>query len=74
MVEYMELPQEPPAIIADSRPPAYWPSITSSSEAIVTVNNLVVKYAPDLPPVLHGVSFDVKAREKIGLLGRTGMI
>lgn len=72
VVEYMELPQEPPAVIENSRPPAYWPSITSSSEAIVNVNNLVIKYAPDLPAVLHGVSFDVKAREKIGLLGRTG--
>jgi ABC-type multidrug transport system fused ATPase/permease subunit len=30
------------------------------------------RYAADLPPVLHGVSFTLKARERIGLLGRTG--
>ena len=27
---------------------------------------------PELPPVLRGVSFTVKAGEKIGILGRTG--
>jgi ABC-type multidrug transport system fused ATPase/permease subunit len=36
------------------------------------VENLVVRYAPDLPPVLHGVSFALKPRERVGLLGRTG--
>jgi ABC-type multidrug transport system fused ATPase/permease subunit len=36
------------------------------------VENLVVQYAPELPPVLHGISFTLKARERIGLLGRTG--
>jgi ABC-type glutathione transport system ATPase component len=39
---------------------------------MISVNDLVVKYAPNLPNVLHGVSFDVKPREKVGLLGRTG--
>lgn len=39
---------------------------------MISVNNLVVKYAPSLPAVLHGVSFEVKPKEKIGLLGRTG--
>jgi len=36
------------------------------------VEDLVIKYAPDLPSVLHGVSFAIKPREKVGLLGRTG--
>jgi ABC-type multidrug transport system fused ATPase/permease subunit len=39
---------------------------------MISVNNLVIKYAPTLPAVLHDVSFEVKPREKIGLLGRTG--
>ncbi|PVF92969.1 hypothetical protein CPB86DRAFT_743436 [Serendipita vermifera] len=71
VVEYLQLPQEPPAVIESNRPPAYWPS-TSSNQAVVSVNNLVIKYAPTLPPVLHGISFEVKPKEKIGLLGRTG--
>jgi ABC-type glutathione transport system ATPase component len=40
---------------------------------MISVNNLVIKYAPTLPAVLHDVSFEVKPGEKIGLLGRTGM-
>lgn len=39
---------------------------------MIFVNNLVIKYAPTLPAVLHGVSFEVKPKEKVGLLGRTG--
>lgn len=71
VIEYLDLPQEPPAIIESNRPPAYWPSSTGS-EVLLRVDNLVVRYAPDLPPVLHGVSFQLKPRERVGLLGRTG--
>ena len=70
-MEYLDLPQEPPAIIEDSRPPAAWPSSTNTQEMVV-VDDLVVKYAPELPSVLHGVSFVLKPRERVGLLGRTG--
>ena len=31
-----------------------------------------VRYRPDLAPVLKGLSFSIKAREKIGVVGRTG--
>jgi ABC-type multidrug transport system fused ATPase/permease subunit len=71
VVEYLDLPQEPPAIIESNRPPAYWPS-NSDNNALIAVEDLVVKYAPELPPVLHGVSFTLKAGERVGLLGRTG--
>jgi ABC-type multidrug transport system fused ATPase/permease subunit len=71
VVEYLDLPQEPPAVIESNRPPAYWPS-SASKEALVRVEDLVIKYAPELPAVLHGVSFNLKAKERIGLLGRTG--
>jgi len=33
---------------------------------------LFQRYGEDLPPVLHGVSFKLRARERVGLLGRTG--
>lgn len=39
---------------------------------MIVVEDLVVKYSPELPAVLHGVSFNLKARERVGLLGRTG--
>jgi ABC-type multidrug transport system fused ATPase/permease subunit len=71
VVEYLDLVQEPPAIIESHRPPAYWPS-TSDSDSLLVVEDLVIKYSPELEPVLHGVSFTLKARERVGLLGRTG--
>ena len=58
-------------MIESNRPPAYWPS-SSDNNALISVENIVVKYAPELPPVLHGVSFALKAGERVGLLGRTG--
>ncbi|KAK7677231.1 hypothetical protein QCA50_019825 [Cerrena zonata] len=73
VVEYLDLPQEPPTVIEDNRPPAYWPSSTGpNKDSLIVVEDLVVKYAPELPPVLHGVSFSIKSGERIGLLGRTG--
>ncbi|KAJ7161745.1 P-loop containing nucleoside triphosphate hydrolase protein [Mycena filopes] len=71
VVEYLKLPQEPPAIIESHRPPAYWPS-SSKNDAFVRVEDLVVKYAPELPAVLQGISFTLKAGERVGLIGRTG--
>jgi ABC-type multidrug transport system fused ATPase/permease subunit len=71
VVEFLELPQEPPTIIESNRPPAYWPS-SSDNDALLVVEDLTIKYAPELPSVLHGVSFSLKARERVGLLGRTG--
>lgn len=73
VVEYLNLPQEPPAMIENSRPPAHWPSSTGpNSDTLIAVEDLQVRYAPELPAVLHGITFSLKARERIGILGRTG--
>ncbi|KAF7308067.1 Multidrug resistance-associated ABC transporter protein [Mycena kentingensis (nom. inval.)] len=64
--EYSELPREPPEVI-EPRPGREWPR-----EGAVKCENLVVRYAPDLPDVLHDLSFDIKPGEKVGVLGRTG--
>ncbi|KZT57684.1 hypothetical protein CALCODRAFT_273206 [Calocera cornea HHB12733] len=71
VVEYCDLPSEPPLIIEENRAPAFWPS-NSDSDHFVSVEKLEIAYAPELEPVLHDISFTLKAREKIGLLGRTG--
>jgi ABC-type multidrug transport system fused ATPase/permease subunit len=47
--------------------PAAWPT-----EGRLEVSNLVCGYAPDLPPVLKGLSFSVKRNQRIGVVGRTG--
>ncbi|KAF8189625.1 multidrug resistance-associated ABC transporter [Mycena galopus ATCC 62051] len=71
VVEYLKLPQEPPAVIESNRPPAYWPS-SARNDALLSVEDLVIKYSPELPPVLHSISFTLKAGERVGLIGRTG--
>jgi ABC-type multidrug transport system fused ATPase/permease subunit len=64
IVEYLDVPQEKPGIIPDHRPPAYWPSSNGS----VVVENLIVKYAPELPAVLKGLTFVISPSEKIGVV------
>ena len=61
--EYLELPQVAPAK-ASYPPPAHWPSSVGG----IAVQNLVIRYAPHLPPVLKNISFDIKPREKIGVV------
>lgn len=64
--EYTHLPQEAPAIVEGNRPPAYWPS--TSCETLIKVEDLVIKYSPELPAVIHGISFDIKPRACPSLL------
>ncbi|PGH14692.1 hypothetical protein AJ79_02858 [Helicocarpus griseus UAMH5409] len=47
--------------------PAAWPT-----EGRLEVSDLVVAYAPDLPPVLKGLSFTVDKNQRVGVVGRTG--
>ncbi|KAI8342171.1 P-loop containing nucleoside triphosphate hydrolase protein [Chlamydoabsidia padenii] len=65
--EYLDLEQEPPMLIPETMPRSSWPE-----DGSIQVNNLVVKYAPENPSVLRNVSFDVKPREKVAIVGRTG--
>ena len=67
VVEYLDVPQEAPAVIEKSRPPAYWPSDTGE----LVVENLVVHYAPQLPAALHNLTFTVKPSEKVGVVSFT---
>ncbi|KAI8576229.1 hypothetical protein K450DRAFT_192932 [Umbelopsis ramanniana AG] len=66
VVEYTELDQDPPAVV-QPRPLSTWPE-----QGIIEFKDLHVKYAPDLETVLRGVSFKVKPKEKVGIVGRTG--
>ncbi|KAL9710249.1 hypothetical protein Ac2012v2_006545 [Leucoagaricus gongylophorus] len=64
--EYSELKREPPEFI-EPRPPASWPS-----HGAIKCEDLVIRYAPDLPDVLHHLNFQINPGEKVGILGRTG--
>ncbi|KAL3475117.1 hypothetical protein BJX99DRAFT_230254 [Aspergillus californicus] len=65
--EYLEVEQEAPPVIADSRPPSNWPS-----RGAVEFSGYSTRYRPDLDPVLREVSFTVQSTEKVGIVGRTG--
>lgn len=64
--EYSEVPVEGDELV-EPRPPASWPSAGE-----LEVKDLVIRYAPDLPNVLHKISFRVKPSEKVGIVGATG--
>ncbi|KAI9266436.1 P-loop containing nucleoside triphosphate hydrolase protein [Phascolomyces articulosus] len=65
--EYLDVEQEPPEQIDATRPSIHWPETGS-----VKVDQLVMKYSSEAPPVLHGISFETRPREKVGIVGRTG--
>ncbi|KAG0056332.1 hypothetical protein BGZ83_005451 [Gryganskiella cystojenkinii] len=67
VAEYMDLEEEPAAIIEGSRPHASWPD-----RGEIIVENLTMKYAADTPEVIKDISFQIKAGEKVGVVGRTG--
>lgn len=48
-------------------PPVDWPN-----EGGIVFKDVVVKYRPELEPVLKKISFQIKPKEKIGIVGRTG--
>ncbi|KAK9477077.1 P-loop containing nucleoside triphosphate hydrolase protein [Lipomyces japonicus] len=65
--EYINVTPEMDAIIPDSRPPSGWPS-----KGAIDIQDLTLRYAPNLPIVISNVSFTVEPRSKIGVVGRTG--
>nr|VDD06414.1 unnamed protein product [Brassica oleracea] len=64
---YIEIPSEAPLVIESNRPPPGWPSAGS-----IKFEDAVLRYRPQLPPVLHGVSFFIHPTDKVGIVGRTG--
>ena len=45
---------------------------TFISEGKITFNDYSAKYRPNTPLVLKNISFEIKPREKLGVVGRTG--
>ncbi|GLT64994.1 hypothetical protein SLA2020_374520 [Shorea laevis] len=64
---YIDLSSEAPDVIESNRPPPGWPSSGSIKFA-----DVILRYRPELPPVVHGLSFTVSPSEKVGIVGRTG--
>ncbi|KAG2450119.1 hypothetical protein HYH02_000222 [Chlamydomonas schloesseri] len=67
MIEYHRYEEEAPAVVEGHRAPRGWPK-----EGAISIKDLVVRYRPELDPVLRGLSFEVAGRDKVGVCGRTG--
>ncbi|KAH7565455.1 hypothetical protein JRO89_XS09G0209400 [Xanthoceras sorbifolium] len=65
--QFMHIPPEPPAIIEDMRPPASWPF-----EGRIELENLKVRYRPNSPLILKGITCTFKEGTRVGVVGRTG--
>ncbi|KAJ7642099.1 ABC protein [Roridomyces roridus] len=51
----------------ENKPGADWPT-----HGAIEFKDVTMAYRPGLPNVLHGISLNIKAGEKIGVVGRTG--
>ncbi|KAK8610039.1 hypothetical protein V6N13_026583 [Hibiscus sabdariffa] len=65
--QYMHIPSEAPEVIEANRPPHDWPCVGK-----VDIRNLKVRYRPNAPLVLRGISCIFEGGSKIGIVGRTG--
>jgi ABC-type multidrug transport system fused ATPase/permease subunit len=67
ILQYISIPEEPPLSISEDKLARNWPS-----EGEIQLQNLHVKYAPQLPFVLKGLTVTFPGGLKTGIVGRTG--
>ncbi|KAJ6437930.1 ATP-dependent bile acid permease [Purpureocillium lavendulum] len=65
--ECLDLEQEAPPVLEDSRVLASWPD-----KGNIEFVKYTTRYRCDLEPVLKNISLKINAREKVGIVGRTG--
>ncbi|KAI8569720.1 hypothetical protein RHMOL_Rhmol02G0299200 [Rhododendron molle] len=65
--QYMNIPSEAPEIIEGNRSALHWPVVGK-----VEICDLKVRYRPNSPLVLRGISCIFEGGDKIGIVGRTG--
>lgn len=65
---FAQIPKEAAGIPAGAAPtPDEWPA-----QGHVQFDNVSMRYRPELPLVLNGLSFEARAGERVGVVGRTG--
>uniref|UniRef100_A0A453FX42 ABC transporter domain-containing protein n=1 Tax=Aegilops tauschii subsp. strangulata TaxID=200361 RepID=A0A453FX42_AEGTS len=67
ILQYLSLPEEAPLSMSEDGLAHNWPS-----EGEIQLHNLHVKYAPQLPFVLKGLTVTFPGGMKTGIVGRTG--
>ncbi|KAJ0579285.1 putative ABC-type xenobiotic transporter [Helianthus annuus] len=65
--QFMHIPTEPPAVVLNNRPPSSWPS-----KGRINFEDLKLRYRPNSPLVLKGVTCTFKEGTRVGIVGRTG--
>ncbi|WJX71041.1 Multidrug resistance-associated protein 7, variant 2 [Trifolium repens] len=65
--QYMHIESEAEEIVEGNRPPTNWPVAGK-----VEIKDLKIRYRPEGPLVLHGITCIFEAGHKIGIVGRTG--
>ncbi|KAJ6812590.1 ABC transporter C family member 10-like [Iris pallida] len=65
--QYMHISSEAPEVIEGNRPAPNWPSAGR-----VELQNLEIRYRPNSPLVLRGITCTFEGGHKIGIVGRTG--
>ncbi|KAL7790293.1 ABC transporter [Trichoderma ceciliae] len=63
----LNLTETPSETEQGENPPEFWPA-----EGRVQVDNLSIRYGSDSRPALKGISFSLKSRQRLGIVGRTG--
>ena len=67
VMSYSDLTPEAPWEIPENKPPTGWPK-----KGDVRIESYSTRYRSELPLVLQNLSLDIKAGERIGVVGRTG--
>ncbi|KAM7275294.1 hypothetical protein ACFE04_017160 [Oxalis oulophora] len=65
--QFTNIPSEAAWEIKDCQPPPNWPT-----RGNVDLKDLQVRYRPNTPLVLKGITLSINGGEKIGVVGRTG--
>ncbi|KAI3868941.1 hypothetical protein MKX03_003312 [Papaver bracteatum] len=65
--QFMHIPSEPPATVDDKRPPPSWPS-----KGRIDLEDLKIRYRPNAPLVIKGITCTFKEGARVGVVGRTG--
>ncbi|KAF8011616.1 hypothetical protein BT93_J2026 [Corymbia citriodora subsp. variegata] len=65
--QFMHIPSEPAAVVKNHRPPSSWPS-----KGRIELQELKLRYRPNAPLVLKGITCTFKEGSRVGVVGRTG--
>ncbi|BGP17639.1 hypothetical protein JCM10213_001291 [Rhodosporidiobolus nylandii] len=68
LIHYAQnLEQEAPFVVPATALSPAWPQ-----GGAISIRNATLRYRPELPPVLHDLSLEIRPSEHVGVIGRTG--